>query len=56
MTYSYQGSELDLFRHAVNWKRYYASRLQPYIKGDVLEVGAGIGATSRFLCGGQLRS
>jgi SAM-dependent methyltransferase len=56
MTYSYQGSELDLFERAVNWKRYYARRLQPYIKGDVLEVGAGIGATSRFLCRGQLRS
>ena len=50
MTFSYQGSELDLFQHAVNWKRYYAGRLQPYITGDVLEVGAGIGATSRFLC------
>jgi SAM-dependent methyltransferase len=56
MTYSYQGSELDLFQHAVNWKRYYARRLRPYITGDVLEVGAGIGATSRFLCGGALRS
>jgi SAM-dependent methyltransferase len=56
MTYSYQGSELDLFQHAVNWKRYYARRLQPFITGDVLEVGAGIGATSRFLCNGSLRS
>jgi SAM-dependent methyltransferase len=56
MTFSYQGSELDLFQHAVNWKRYYARRLQPYITGDVLEVGAGIGATSRFLCGDRLRS
>jgi SAM-dependent methyltransferase len=56
MTFSYQGSELDLFQHAVNWKRYYAGRLQPYITGDILEVGAGIGATSRFLCRDQLRS
>ncbi len=56
MTYSYQGSELDLFQHAVNWKRYYARRLQPHITGDVLEVGAGIGATSRFLCGGDVRT
>jgi SAM-dependent methyltransferase len=56
MTYSYQGSELDLFQHAVNWKRYYARRLQPHIKGDVLEVGAGIGATSRFLCTSEPRS
>jgi 2-polyprenyl-3-methyl-5-hydroxy-6-metoxy-1,4-benzoquinol methylase len=56
MTYSYQGSELDLFQHAVNWKRYYARRLRPYIAGDVLEVGAGIGATSRFLCHERLTS
>jgi SAM-dependent methyltransferase len=51
--YSYQGSELQLFQHAVNWKRYYASRIQRFITGDVLEVGAGLGATSRFLCTGD---
>jgi SAM-dependent methyltransferase len=56
MSYSYQGSELELFQHAVNWKRYYARRLRPFIAGDVLEVGAGIGATSRFLCGRPQRS
>jgi 2-polyprenyl-3-methyl-5-hydroxy-6-metoxy-1,4-benzoquinol methylase len=54
--YAYQGNELDLFQHAVNWKRYYASKLRPYIDGDVLEVGAGLGATSRFLCDGRQRS
>jgi SAM-dependent methyltransferase len=48
--FSYQGNELDLFQQAVNWKRYFAAQLQPYISGDVLEVGAGIGGTSRFLC------
>ncbi len=48
--FSYAGSELDLFQHAVNWKRYYAGHLRPYLAGDVLEVGAGIGGTSRFLC------
>jgi SAM-dependent methyltransferase len=46
----YRGEELDLFRHATNWKRYYSTRLRPFIAGDVLEVGAGIGGTSRFLC------
>lgn len=56
MTFSYPGNELDLFQHAVGWKRYYAAHLRPYIKGDVLEVGAGIGATSRFLCDGSERS
>ena len=48
--FSYVGHELDLFQHAVNWKTYYAKRLRPYIGGDVLEVGAGLGGTSRFLC------
>jgi SAM-dependent methyltransferase len=48
--YAYSGAELDLFKHAVRWKRYFASELGPYISGEVLEVGAGIGATARFLC------
>ncbi len=48
--FSYVGNELDLFQHAVNWKTYYARRLRPFITGDVLEVGAGLGGTSRFLC------
>lgn len=48
--YQYVGGELDLFAEAVNWKSYYARRLRPYITGSVLEVGAGIGGTSRFLC------
>jgi SAM-dependent methyltransferase len=56
MTFSYQGSELDVFQHAVNWKTYYASRLRRFVVGDTLEVGAGIGATSRFLCDGTQQS
>jgi SAM-dependent methyltransferase len=52
-TYTYQGHELDLFQHAVNWKRYYALTLRNSVRGDVLEVGAGIGATSRYLCSGR---
>jgi SAM-dependent methyltransferase len=50
----YRGEELDLFRHATNWKRYYGTCLQPFIAGDVLEVGAGIGGTSRFLCNARV--
>ena len=40
----YIGDELELFERAQNWKRYVAGRLQPYISGQVLEVGAGLGA------------
>jgi 2-polyprenyl-3-methyl-5-hydroxy-6-metoxy-1,4-benzoquinol methylase len=54
--YVYQGHELDLFQHAVHWKQYYATFLTPYIKGDVLEVGAGIGGTTRVLCDGSPRA
>ncbi len=53
---SYVGSELDIFQHATNWKEYYGHTIKPYVVGDVLEVGAGLGATSRFLCDGRQRS
>jgi len=46
---AYVGTELDLFATAVNWKQYYASRVAGYVRGDVLEVGAGIGGTTGFL-------
>ena len=43
---SYAGRELDIFAHAQRWKRYWSAQLRPYIAGDVLEVGAGIGANT----------
>jgi SAM-dependent methyltransferase len=52
----YVGTELELFQHATRWKAYYARALRRFIVGDVLEVGAGLGATSRFLCDGRQRS
>ena len=45
----YVGTELEIFETAHNWKRYILSQLQPHIRGEVLEVGAGIGGTTRFL-------
>ena len=54
--YSYVGGELEIFQHATCWKAYYARGLRRFILGDVLEVGAGLGATSRFLCDGTQRS
>ncbi len=50
--YSYVGNELEVFRHARNWKLYYRRQIESSIKGSVLEVGAGIGATTRVLCTG----
>lgn len=52
---TYIGTELDVFGQAVNWKRYLRDLASPYLKGDVLEVGGGIGETSRiFRSGAQL--
>lgn len=49
MSYEYVGQELELFAKAANWKAYHACMLHPYIHGDVLEVGAGVGGTTPFL-------
>ena len=52
--YRYVGEELDVFAHAHNWKAYLRSAIGPHLTGDVLEVGAGIGGTTRvFRDGGQ---
>ena len=56
MSSSYVGSELELFQNATHWKSYYARAIRSYVIGDVLEVGAGLGGTSRFLCDGRQRS
>jgi SAM-dependent methyltransferase len=46
----YTGNELQLFRLAKNWKKYYKDNISPYMKeGPVLEVGAGIGEMTRVL-------
>jgi SAM-dependent methyltransferase len=52
---SYQGSELELFEKAENWKAYYQKLIRDYLGHEVLEVGAGIGATTRALCGEKQR-
>jgi hypothetical protein len=46
----YQGSELELFGNAANWKRYWSGKVRPYIAGKVIEVGAGLGASTAYLC------
>jgi SAM-dependent methyltransferase len=54
--YIYPGDELDVFAKAVNWKRYYSRYVERFIRGDVLEVGAGIGGTTQILAAGQQKS
>jgi SAM-dependent methyltransferase len=43
--------QLDLFAGAVNWKTYWRSQIAPYLSGDILEVGAGLGANTAVLDG-----
>ncbi|MGV3638045.1 MAG: class I SAM-dependent methyltransferase [Flavobacteriales bacterium] len=46
---NYVGNELELFQHAVNWKRYWSSRLSPFVQGRSLEVGCGLGVNAAYL-------
>lgn len=54
--FQYIGTELEVFADAVHWKSYFARQLRAFIGGDVLEVGAGIGGTTKALATGQERS
>ncbi len=47
--FRYQGSELGLFANAVNWKRYWANKIQGHLGVNILEVGAGIGSTLNYI-------
>jgi SAM-dependent methyltransferase len=49
---TYVGTELELFAGATVWKSYLASRILPHLGNEVLEVGAGLGGTTRRLCVG----
>jgi SAM-dependent methyltransferase len=52
----YVGGELDLFAAAKNWKSYWSRQIKPFLNGDILEVGAGIGSnTGRLDQGGTER-
>jgi hypothetical protein len=39
-----------LFADAQHWKAYWCAHIAKYIKGNVLEVGAGIGSNTKLLC------
>jgi SAM-dependent methyltransferase len=47
--FRYVGSELKLFAAARNWKTYWSEQIRPFLKGDTLEVGSGIGSNAQFL-------
>jgi SAM-dependent methyltransferase len=54
--FNYAGAELAIFKEAACWKAYYGRHLKPYLGREVLEVGAGIGATTSALCDGTASS
>ncbi len=54
--FDYVGGELALFENAVRWKSYWRRQIAGYIAGDVLEVGAGMGANTEMLTGLPHRS
>ena len=54
--FQYEGSELDLFEKARNWKAYWRAQIREFVHGDVLEVGAGIGANTVTLADLDYRS
>lgn len=45
----YRGGELELFAAATHWKRYVARACAPFLRGHVLEVGAGLGGSTPVL-------
>jgi SAM-dependent methyltransferase len=53
---AYLGSELELFAGAKNWKGYFKSKIDPCIRGDVAEVGAGIGSNTALLMNERISS
>jgi hypothetical protein len=48
--FQYIGRELELFAAATVWKTYLRRHIEPFLGNEVLEVGAGIGGTTRLLC------
>lgn len=55
-TYTYDSPDLDLFCAATQWKGYLARQFEPYLGEEVLEVGAGIGGTTKVLFRPTVRS
>ncbi len=52
---NYVGTELELFQHAVNWKRYWSAQVAPYVQGTVLDVGCGLGVNAQYLANDSVK-
>jgi SAM-dependent methyltransferase len=47
---AYESMDLELFAKAKNWKKYWSDKVRSYIRGRVIEVGAGLGASTEYMC------
>jgi 2-polyprenyl-3-methyl-5-hydroxy-6-metoxy-1,4-benzoquinol methylase len=47
--FKYPGAELEIFSAVRNWKSYWSQQIRPFLCGDILEVGAGIGSNTLIL-------
>jgi SAM-dependent methyltransferase len=47
---AYIGEELEAFAEARRWKGYWRGQVAQYLRGRVLEVGAGLGSNTSLLC------
>jgi hypothetical protein len=54
--FNYEGNELEIFSEAANWKRYWSSRIRRLVRGNVIEVGAGRGYSTKYLCNSDVDS
>ena len=45
----YQSPDFQLFAEANNWKRYWSDNISAYIKGRVVEIGAGLGVSTEYM-------
>lgn len=54
--FAYPGQELEVFAHARSWKSYWQASIRRWVRGDVLEVGAGLGANSPGLQNPDVRT
>lgn len=50
----YPGGELELFREARRWKRYWSAQAAPFVRGSVLDLGCGIGGSAPWLINGRV--
>lgn len=55
MNKEYVGTELEMFQFAQNWKHYFSSFFRPYVRGQVAEVGAGIGANVPYFMNSSVK-